>query len=54
MSACGGWLLQRYVAALGGSGVALATYAAKGTGASKVEGQHRLSNGLAALARAAA
>lgn len=51
ISACGGWLLQRHVEAAGGSGVALATYAAKGTGKTKVEGQHRLSNSLSALSR---
>ena len=51
MSACGGWLLQRHVEAAGGSGIALASYAAKGSGKAKVEGQHRLSNGLSALAR---
>lgn len=50
-SACGGWLLQRHVEAAGGSGVALATYTAKGTGKTKVEGQHRLSNSLSALSR---
>ncbi len=51
MSACGGWLFQKHVAAMGGSSIALASYAAKGSGKSKVEGQHRLSNGLSALAR---
>ena len=51
MSACGGWLLQRHVEAAGGSGVALASYAAKGSGKAKVEGQHRLSDSLSALAR---
>lgn len=50
-SACGGWLLQRQDPASNGSSVDLVTYTAKGTGKSKVEGQHRLSNDLAALAR---
>jgi hypothetical protein len=53
MSACGGWLLQRHVPAGNGSGEHLAKYAAKGTGKAKVEGQHRLSNKLAARARVA-
>jgi|GEM_PF-2679190 len=53
MSACGGWLLQRHDPAGNGSGVHLATYAAKGTGKARVEGQHRLSNDLAALAKLA-
>lgn len=53
-SDCGGWFLQRRVEVLGGSGAALAAYAAKGDGKALVEGQHRLSNGLSALAQAAA
>ena len=53
-SGCGGWFLQRRVEALGGSGVALVAYAAKGDGKAAVEGQHRLSNALSALARSAA
>jgi len=53
MSACGGWLLQRHVPTGNGSGEHLAKYAAKGTGKAKVEGQHRLSNELAARARVA-
>lgn len=52
-SACGGWLLQRNVAALGAS-IGIAAYAAKGDGKAHVEGQHRLSNALSALARSAA
>jgi len=52
-SACGGWLLQRHVAARGGSGEKLAAYAGKGSGKALVEGQHRLSNELATLARQA-
>jgi hypothetical protein len=51
MSENGGWLLQRHVATAGGSGFALAAYAAKGTGKAKVEGQHRLSNALLTLLR---
>jgi hypothetical protein len=54
MSACGGWFMQRRVETLGGSGAALAAYAAKGDGKALVEGQHRLSNDLTALARTAA
>jgi hypothetical protein len=54
MSANGGWLLQRHMATAGGSGFTLATYAAKGTGKAKVEGQHRLSNALLALLRESA
>jgi len=50
-SANGGWLLQRHMATAGGSGFALAAYAAKGTGKAKVEGQHRLSNALLTLLR---
>ena len=53
-SDCSGWFLQRRVEALGGSGVALVAYAAKGDGKAAVEGQHRLSNALSALARSAA
>ena len=53
-SGCRGWLLQRHVETFGGSGVALADYAAKGDGKAAVEGQHRLSNALSALARSAA
>ena len=52
-SGCRGWLLQRHVEPLGGSGVNLAAYAAKGDGKAAVKGQHRLSNALSALARAA-
>jgi hypothetical protein len=51
MSENGGWLLQRHVATAGGSGFALAAYAAKGTGKAKVESQHRLSNALLTLLR---
>ena len=51
MSENGCWLLQRHVATAGGSGFALAAYAAKGTGKAKVEGQHRLSNALLTLLR---
>jgi hypothetical protein len=51
MSANGGWLLQRHMATAGGSGFALAAYAAKGTGKAKVEGQHRLSNALLTMLR---
>lgn len=50
-SACGGWLLQRGIEGLGGGGRGIAAYAAKGDGQAVVEGQHRLSHGLAALAR---
>ena len=50
-SACGGWLWQRNIEALGGGGIGIAQYAAKGTGKAAVEGQHRLSNELSALAR---
>lgn len=53
MSACGGWFLQRCIAGKG-SGIGIAAYAAKGDGKAAVEGQHRLSNALAALARQAA
>lgn len=53
MSACGGWFLQRCIAGKG-SGVGIAAYAAKGDGKAAVEGQHRLSNALVALARQAA
>lgn len=50
-SACGGWLIQRNTrkGADGGSGIM--AYAAKGDGKAQVEGQHRLSNAAAALAR---
>jgi hypothetical protein len=51
MSENGGWLLQRHVATAGGSGFALAAYAAKGTGKAKVQSQHRLSNALLTLLR---
>jgi hypothetical protein len=53
-SACGGWVLQRRVEALGGGGAGLAAYVAKGDGQGLVEGQHRLSNALSALTHAAA
>jgi hypothetical protein len=53
-SACGGWFLQRHIAAAGGDGLGIAAYAAKGDGKAAVEGQHRLSNALKALAQQAA
>lgn len=53
-SACGGWLLQRHLETKGGDGLTIAAYAAKGNGKAAVEGQHRLSNALAALAKKAA
>lgn len=52
MSACGGWMLQRRIEGKG-SGLGIAAYAAKGNGKARVEGQHRLSNELAALVREA-
>jgi hypothetical protein len=51
MSACGGWLMQKHMAGAGGNGVKLTGYAAKSDGKAKVEGQHRLSHELSALAR---
>ena len=54
VSACRGWLMQRHIEAMGGDGLAIAAYAAKGDGKAAVAGQHRLSNALSALARQAA
>lgn len=54
LSACRGWFMQRHIAAAGGNGIILATYAGKGDGQSQVDGQHRLSNALSALAKQAA
>lgn len=52
MSACGGWMLQRRIDGKG-NGHGIVAYAAKGDGKARVEGQHRLSNELAALVRKA-
>jgi len=53
-SACRGWFLQKHIAASGGDGLGIAAYAAKGDGKAAVEGQHRLSYALKALAKQAA
>jgi hypothetical protein len=50
-SECGGWMIQRHDPTANGLSVDLITYMAKGSGKSKVTGQHRLSNDLTALTR---
>lgn len=53
-SACRGWMVQRHIEGLGGSGAILSAYCGKGDGVAHVEGQHRLSNALSALVKQAA
>lgn len=50
-SACGGWLVQRSTPNGKDGGTGLLEYMAKGDGKAQVDGQHRLSNAAAALAR---